>query len=56
MTPFGSIPDLDEAVGPPIDWVGPPIERPNVVVEAVAEVALELDAGSTVTLGQEGVE
>ena len=49
LTLLGSNLDLDEAVGPPI-------ERSKGVVEAGAEATSELDAGSKVTLRQEGVE
>ena len=48
LTPLGSILDLDEAMGPPI-------ERSKRVVEAVAKAESELDAGSKVNYATKGL-
>jgi hypothetical protein len=49
LTPRGSVPEAEEAVGPPMKRGGPPIEI-SELSEAVSE------GGAKATLQQEGVE
>ena len=63
LTPFGSVdgcvlgaPEVEEAVGPPMNRGGPPMGISVEVGEAVVELVAGSEAGPKATLQQDGAE